>query len=184
MELDVIDRKILARLMADATVPVARLAAEVGLSQTPCWKRVQKLKAAGVIRGQVAVVDPERLGFALTVFATVEAPEASADWQARFAAVVAGVPLVGSEVLRGRRRSPQPLSFATEWALVALLVGAMSLADWVLLTVTLASHAPLLHMLTATAVTIAAYPLPALVLRLAGIRRLDYPQGVIRRTRS
>ncbi|MBE3638321.1 Lrp/AsnC family transcriptional regulator [Mangrovicoccus algicola] len=94
MEFDLIDRKIVARLMADATIPVGRLAAEVGLSQTPCWKRVQKLKARGVIRAHVAVVDPEAMGFALTVFATVEAPDASAAWQERFARVVAAVPEV------------------------------------------------------------------------------------------
>ncbi|WP_172329979.1 rod shape-determining protein MreD [Mangrovicoccus sp. HB161399] len=96
----------------------------------------------------------------------------------------AALALAASEVLRSRRRTARPLSFAMEWALVALLISAMALADWVLLTVTLASHAPLAHMLAATAVTIAAYPLPALALRLAGIRRLDYPQGVIRRTRT
>jgi len=92
MELDQIDRKIVARLMADATIPVARLAAEVGLSQTPCWKRVQKLTAGGVIRARVALVDPEQLGLDLTVFAVLEAPEASEDWHRRFAEVVADIP--------------------------------------------------------------------------------------------
>ena len=83
MELDRIDRKILATLMADAATPLARLADQVGLSQTPCWKRVRKLQDAGIIRGRVALVDPERLGLGLTVFAEVSAPEQSADWQAR-----------------------------------------------------------------------------------------------------
>ncbi len=92
--------------------------------------------------------------------------------------------MAGSELLRSRRLSARPLAFAAEWALVGLVIFAMSLADWLLMTVTFARHAPLTHMLAATAVTIAAYPLPALALRLAGIRRLDYPQGVIRRTRT
>ncbi|WP_240722371.1 rod shape-determining protein MreD [Poseidonocella sp. HB161398] len=96
----------------------------------------------------------------------------------------AALALCASEVLRARRRTPRPLSFPMEWALVAVLIFAMALADWVLLTVTLAAHAPLPHMLAATAVTIAAYPVPAMALRLAGIRRLDYPSGVIRRTRA
>ncbi|MCT4371442.1 Lrp/AsnC family transcriptional regulator [Yangia mangrovi] len=94
MDLDRIDRKIVATLMADATVPLARLAQMVGLSQTPCWKRVRKLQDTGVIRGRVALVDPERLGLGLTVFAGVSAPEQSTDWQQRFEAIVAQVPEV------------------------------------------------------------------------------------------
>lgn len=94
MELDRIDRKILATLMADAATPLARLADQVGLSQTPCWKRVRKLQDAGIIRGRVALVDPERLGLGLTVFAEVSAPTQSADWQARFAEVIADIPEV------------------------------------------------------------------------------------------
>ncbi|MBE9638682.1 Lrp/AsnC family transcriptional regulator [Salipiger mangrovisoli] len=94
MELDRIDRKIVATLMGDATVPLARLADMVGLSPTPCWKRLHKLQKAGVIRGRVALVDPERLGLGLTVFAGISAPEQSADWQRRFEEVVAGLPEV------------------------------------------------------------------------------------------
>lgn len=94
MELDRIDRKIVATLMADATVPLARLADMVGLSQTPCWKRVRKLEDNGVIRGRVALVDPERLGLGLTVFAAVSAPEQSADWQRKFEGIVDAMPEV------------------------------------------------------------------------------------------
>ena len=57
-DLDLIDRKIIAELMRDATLPVAQIADKVGLSQTPCWKRIQKLEAAGVITSRVALVDP------------------------------------------------------------------------------------------------------------------------------
>ncbi|MCT4371575.1 Lrp/AsnC family transcriptional regulator [Yangia mangrovi] len=94
MDLDRIDRKIVATLMADATVPLARLADMVGLSQTPCWKRLRKLQEAGVIRGRVALVDPEKLGLGLTVFAGVSAPEQGADWQRRFEEVVGDLPEV------------------------------------------------------------------------------------------
>ena len=55
-ELDQIDRKIIAELMRDATLPVAQIADRVGLSQTPCWKRIQRLEASGIITGRVAMV--------------------------------------------------------------------------------------------------------------------------------
>ena len=56
--LDLIDRKIVATLMADATTPIAQIADRVGLSQTPCWKRIQKLEANGVLTRRVALADP------------------------------------------------------------------------------------------------------------------------------
>jgi Lrp/AsnC family transcriptional regulator len=88
-DLDRIDRKILHELMRDATIPVAQLAERVGLSQTPCWKRVQKLEAAGIITGRVALVDPARIGLGLTVFVEIEAPDHSRDWRAEFRAAIA-----------------------------------------------------------------------------------------------
>lgn len=87
--LDRIDRRILHELMRDATLPVSQLAERVGLSQTPCWKRVQKLEAAGVITGRVAIVDPAAVGLALTVFVEIEAADHTPDWRAAFAAVAA-----------------------------------------------------------------------------------------------
>jgi Lrp/AsnC family transcriptional regulator len=86
--LDRIDRKILHELMQDATLPVAQLAERVGLSQTPCWKRVQKLEAAGIITGRVAVVDPGRIGLGLTVFVEIEAADHTPAWRETFAAAV------------------------------------------------------------------------------------------------
>jgi Lrp/AsnC family transcriptional regulator len=90
--LDRIDRKILHELMQDATLPVAQLADRVGLSQTPCWKRVQKLEAAGVILGRVALVDPARIGLGLTVFVEIEAADHTREWRESFAAVVSDYP--------------------------------------------------------------------------------------------
>lgn len=87
--LDRIDRKILDQLMRDATLPVAQLAERVGLSQTPCWKRVQKLEAAGIITGRVAIVDPARIGLGLTVFVEVEASDHTPEWRAEFRKVIA-----------------------------------------------------------------------------------------------
>ncbi|QUS34964.1 Lrp/AsnC family transcriptional regulator [Falsirhodobacter algicola] len=82
--LDLIDRKILAELMRDATIPIARLADRVGLSQTPCWKRVQKLQARGIIRGRVAIVDQASIGFGLTAFVGIEAGDHSPGWRTSF----------------------------------------------------------------------------------------------------
>lgn len=89
VSLDRIDRKILFELMQDATMPVATLAERVGLSQTPCWKRVQKLEAAGIITRRVALVDPEKIGLGLTVFVEIEAADHTPDWRSAFAGLVA-----------------------------------------------------------------------------------------------
>src|SRR5690554_4643898 len=72
-DLDLIDRKIVAELMRDATLPIAMIAERVGLSQTPCWKRIQKLEAMGVLTGRVALADPVKLGFGIQVFVEIEA---------------------------------------------------------------------------------------------------------------
>lgn len=86
--LDRIDRKILNELMHDTTLPVALLADRVGLSQTPCWKRVQKLEAAGIITGRVALVDPQKIGLDLTVFVEIVAMNHTPEWRERFADVI------------------------------------------------------------------------------------------------
>ena len=91
-DLDLIDRKIVAELMRDATLPVAVIADKVGLSQTPCWKRIQKLEANGVLTARVALGDPKRLGFGLTVFVGIEAPDHSAAWRDAFAKVAESIP--------------------------------------------------------------------------------------------
>lgn len=88
LPLDRIDRRILHELMRDATLPVSQLAERVGLSQTPCWKRIQKLEAAGVITGRVAIVDPAAIGLGLTVFVEIKAADHTPEWRAAFAAVV------------------------------------------------------------------------------------------------
>lgn len=92
--MDRIDRKILAALQQDATLSLAQLADRVGLSQTPCWKRVQKLEQAGVLMGRVAIVRPEALGLGLTVFVSIEAPDHSAAWREHFATTVSAMPEV------------------------------------------------------------------------------------------
>lgn len=87
-DVDRIDRKLLALLQQDSTPSIAQLADQVGLSQTPCWKRIQRLEADGVIERRVALLSPEKLGLGLTVFVSIEAGDHSPDWLARFAAAV------------------------------------------------------------------------------------------------
>lgn len=93
-QLDLIDRKIVAALMADASQPIARIADQVGLSQTPCWKRIQRLEATGVLTGRVALADPRPLGLGLTVFVSIEAPDHSAEWREAFARTVDSLPQI------------------------------------------------------------------------------------------
>jgi Lrp/AsnC family transcriptional regulator len=92
--LDAIDRKILTALQADVSISIAELADKVGLSQTPCWKRVQRLEATGVITGRVALVSPEKLGLGLTVFVEIETGDHSGPWLEKFAATVSAMPEV------------------------------------------------------------------------------------------
>ncbi len=92
--MDAIDLKILALLQTDATLSIAAIGERVGLSQTPCWKRIQKLEADGVIDRRVAVLDPVKLGLGLTVFVSIETADHSQDWLQRFAATVSAMPEV------------------------------------------------------------------------------------------
>jgi len=90
--MDEIDRKILAVLQEDSTVPMALLAEQVGLSPTPVWKRVQKLEQAGVITRRVALVQPQQVGIGLIVFVAIEAQEHSPAWLSRFADAMERMP--------------------------------------------------------------------------------------------
>lgn len=94
VKLDRIDRKILTELMRDATQSIAQVAHSVGLSQTPCWKRIQRLQRDRVITARVALVDPQRVGLGLTVFVSVVAAEHGPGWRAAFASAVATLPEV------------------------------------------------------------------------------------------
>ena len=64
--MDAIDRKILAVVQQDASLSVAEIGQRVGLSSTPCWKRLQRLEADGVITRRVAIIDPEKVGLGIT----------------------------------------------------------------------------------------------------------------------
>ncbi len=92
--MDDIDRSLLEILQQNTTLSIAQIAERVGLSATPCWKRIQKLEARGVIARRVALVDPERVGVGLSVLVSVEAGEHTPEWLQRFSAAVAAMPEV------------------------------------------------------------------------------------------
>jgi Lrp/AsnC family transcriptional regulator len=93
-DLDEMDVKILAILQKDATVAVAEVGKAVGLSTTPCWRRIQKLEEAGVITRRVALLDPARVNAGVTVFVSIKTDQHSLDWLDRFHAAVIDFPEV------------------------------------------------------------------------------------------
>jgi Lrp/AsnC family transcriptional regulator len=93
-DLDQTDRVILRLLQQDASRSLAEIAAEVGLTATPCWKRIRRMEQAGIITGRVALVDPARIGLPISVFVALETGDHSAAWIARFAEAVGGMPEV------------------------------------------------------------------------------------------
>ena len=92
--MDAIDRKILSVLQEDASLSVAEIGQRVGLSSTPCWKRMQRLEAEGVILRRVALVDQDKVGLGVTVFVSIETGDHSESWLANFAEVVRSMPEV------------------------------------------------------------------------------------------
>ena len=92
--MDLTDLKILAILQEDASIPVAEIAGRVNLSQTPCWRRIQKLEEAGVIQKRVALLDPRAIGLGLTIFVQVETGDHSKEWLERVAGTVSEMPEV------------------------------------------------------------------------------------------
>jgi Lrp/AsnC family transcriptional regulator, cysteine-sensing transcriptional activator len=92
--MDEIDRRLIEILQQDATLSIAQMAERIGLSPTPCWKRIQKLEAQRVITRRVAIVDPDRVGVGLSVLVSVEAGAHTPEWLERFSAGVAAMPEV------------------------------------------------------------------------------------------
>ena len=94
MALDKIDRRILTLLQKDATMPVAEIGRKVGLSTTPCWRRIQKMEEDGVIQRRVAVLDPMKVNVGVTVFVSVKTNEHNDTWMRKFAGVIDEFPEV------------------------------------------------------------------------------------------
>ena len=93
-DMDAIDRKIVTLLQDDASLSLAQIAHKVGLSQSPCWKRIQRLEKAGVILKRVALISPESIGVGLTVFVSIETGDHSSAWLGKFAQLVTAMPEV------------------------------------------------------------------------------------------
>ncbi|WP_026481403.1 Lrp/AsnC family transcriptional regulator [Ahrensia sp. 13_GOM-1096m] len=86
--MDRLDRKILKLVQEDATSSVADIAKAVGLSTTPCWRRIQKLEDEGVIRKRVALLDPKAINARVTVFVSIRTNTHSVEWLKRFSEVI------------------------------------------------------------------------------------------------
>lgn len=92
--MDRLDRKILRILQEDSTLAVADLAKKVGLSTTPCWRRIQKMEEDGVIQRRVAVLDPSKVNVGVTVFVSVKTNEHNEAWMRKFSGVIDEFPEV------------------------------------------------------------------------------------------
>ena len=90
--LDAIDKRILRLLQEDCSTSLQDIASKVGLSATPCWRRIENLQRSGVIARRVALLDPDRLNVGVTVFVAVRAGSHSQAWLDRFAKGVAAIP--------------------------------------------------------------------------------------------
>ncbi len=82
--LDKMDRKILEILQKDCTVAVAEIGKMVGLSTTPCWRRIQKLEESGIIQRRVALLDAKKIGAGVTVFVSISTNQHTQEWLDRF----------------------------------------------------------------------------------------------------
>jgi Lrp/AsnC family transcriptional regulator len=92
--MDDTDREILRCVQEDALITLDELGSRVGLTSTPCWKRIQKLEEAGVIQRRVALLDPEKLNLSLTAFVAIRTNEHEPEWLERFAEAVVDFPEV------------------------------------------------------------------------------------------
>ena len=92
--MDRLDKKILRLLQEDATLAVADVAKRVGLSTTPCWRRIQRLEEDGVIMRRVAVLDPEKIDARVTVFVAIRTNSHSTEWLKRVSEVIGEFPEV------------------------------------------------------------------------------------------
>ena len=92
--IDRIDHQILEALQSDATLSVAQLGERIGLSSTPCWKRVKRLEEEGYIERRVALVNRKKVGLPVTVFVSIRTSRHDEKWLARFAGLVSSLPEV------------------------------------------------------------------------------------------
>jgi len=99
--MDTKDRRILELLQQNALLTAAELADEVGLTTTPCWRRIQKLEAQGYIRSRVALLDRQKMNVGITVFVSVRTGRHSRDWMDAFLQTISDTP----EIVEAHRLS-------------------------------------------------------------------------------
>lgn len=92
--MDKIDRNILRLLQEDSTLSTADIAEQVGLSTTPCWRRIQRLEESGVIRKKVALLSRDKLNLGVNVFVAVKTNQHNWEWLAKFSEAVSQFPEV------------------------------------------------------------------------------------------
>src|ERR1700722_1991753 len=101
-EIDNIDRAILRLIATDASLSLNDIADKVGLTATPCWKRIKRMEETGIIKARIAVLDADKLGLPVSVFVSVETSDHSAGWLERFATAVATTPeIIGAWRMSG-----------------------------------------------------------------------------------
>lgn len=94
MPMDAFDKQILTILQKDCTLSVSDIAEQVGLSTTPCWRRIQALEKSGIIQRRVAIASPDQLNVALSVFVMVKTNQHNQQWLNQFASFMADIPEV------------------------------------------------------------------------------------------
>ena len=92
--MDEIDVKILKLLQRDSNLPASEIAETVGLSTSPCWKRIAKLRETGIIKQQLSILDAAKLGFGLTAYVSIKTGEHSGAWLNEFSKTVTDMPEV------------------------------------------------------------------------------------------
>jgi len=90
--MDNFDKKILQILQKDCTAAISEVAEKVGLSTTPCWRRIQAMEKAGIIKKRVALADPEKLNVGLTIFVMIKTNQHNPNWLADFAKIAVDFP--------------------------------------------------------------------------------------------
>lgn len=92
MQIDEFDRKILSVIQEDASLSVAQISERVGLTTTPCWRRLQKLEREGYIDGRVTLLNQSKIGLELTVFVMIRTNQHNTVWLEKFNSVVSLFP--------------------------------------------------------------------------------------------
>lgn len=90
--MDRYDKLILELLQEDAEISLTDIAEKVNLTKNPCWRRIQKLQEAGIIRKKVSLLDAQKLNLGVTVFVNINTNQHTAEWFDKFAEVVRNIP--------------------------------------------------------------------------------------------